>query len=521
MISNKLSNVFTSTLFFLNVKHTKRYSDLFYNEHPHKYNLFGLSKMLFDYGINNGGIKIENKNSDIFDIQTPFIAQLGDVFTCVHDVDSKKVSYVWNGKKMALSPEKFCDSWTGFILLVEKTDNAIEPNYTENRRKELFVQLQLIALLLIASCVFLMGIFFNKLYLQASLMPGILINLTGLYISGLLVQHQLKIHNKYADKICSVFHKSDCNNILYTKEAKFMGLISWSEVGFSYFLSNLIVFIFFPEALPVVALCNVMALPYTVWSIWYQKFKARQWCTLCICIQLIIWLFFITSVVFNYFFLFTISWMSVFTVIATYIVSFILLDTGVAIWEQKGKTGSALQELNSLKANEQIFSLLLQQQAYHKVDRHTSSVLFGNPDARLLVTILTNLYCSPCAGMHKRAENLLESSEDSICIQYIFSAFSEDLTSANKNLIAVYLQKDGKEAKEIYNKWFEGGKKMQDNFFADLEINANDPDVKAEFDKHEEWRNRTQISATPTILINGYQLPENYKIEDLAFITNI
>jgi len=28
-----------------------------------------------------------------------------------------------------------------------------------------------------------------------------------------------------------------------------------------------------------------------------------------------------------------------------------------------------------------------------------------------------------------------------------------------------------------------------------------------------------QLRATPTILVNGYKLPENYKIEDLRYFT--
>jgi hypothetical protein len=35
----------------LGVKHTKEFSNRYFNEHPHKYNLFGISQMLSDYGI--------------------------------------------------------------------------------------------------------------------------------------------------------------------------------------------------------------------------------------------------------------------------------------------------------------------------------------------------------------------------------------------------------------------------------------------------------------------------------------
>ena len=47
----------------------------------------------------------------------------------------------------------------------------------------------------------------------------------------------------------------------------------------------------------------------------------------------------------------------------------------------------------------------------------------------------------------------------------------------------------------------------------------DNPEIEIEFQKHETWRAKTQLRATPTILVNGYQLPENYKIEDLLYFT--
>jgi len=43
--------------------------------------------------------------------------------------------------------------------------------------------------------------------------------------------------------------------------------------------------------------------------------------------------------------------------------------------------------------------------------------------------------------------------------------------------------------------------------------------VEIEFQKHEFWRMKNQIRATPTVLVNGYLLPEIYNIEDLQHFT--
>ena len=44
-------------------------------------------------------------------------------------------------------------------------------------------------------------------------------------------------------------------------------------------------------------------------------------------------------------------------------------------------------------------------------------------------------------------------------------------------------------------------------------------DVIREFDLHKQWKDQSGLNATPTILINGYKLPDNSKIEDIRYFT--
>ena len=48
----------------------------------------------------------------------------------------------------------------------------------------------------------------------------------------------MHIHSLFADKICSLFSKSDCNNVLESNVAKPWGIFGWSEIGLDYFVSN-------------------------------------------------------------------------------------------------------------------------------------------------------------------------------------------------------------------------------------------------------------------------------------------
>jgi len=109
--------------------------------------------------------------------------------------------------------------------------------------------------------------------------------------------------------------------------------------------------------------------------------------------------------------------------------------------------------------------------------------------------------------------------KENVCIQYIFSAFNKDLEYANRYFIAAYLEKGSEAAWQLYSEWFEKGKALKKSFFHGLNLDMTNPAIEVEFQKHESWKAKMQLRATPTILVNGYKLPENYKIEDLRYFT--
>ena len=177
------------------------------------------------------------------------------------------------------------------------------------------------------------------------------------------------------------------------------------------------------------------------------------------------------------------------------------------------------QEINSIKSNEDVFKTLLTQQPCYEVSNSDSQILFGNPDAQLKVSILTNPFCNPCAKMHARVETLLKETKGNACIQYIFSAFNKDLEYANRYFTAIYLEKGNTVAWQLYTDWFANGKALKEAFFENLHFDMTNPAIEEEFQKHQSWKEKTQLRATPTIIVYSYKLPDNYKIEDLRYFT--
>ena len=129
-------NAFTSCLEILKVKHTTDFSNEYFNKHLYKHSLFGISQMLSDYGVKNAGIKIKDKEQDLFNIECPFITQTNGDLIVVYKVEANKVYYIQFDKKISIPVSVFIQIWSGVILLVEATPNSIEPDYEKHKKNE-------------------------------------------------------------------------------------------------------------------------------------------------------------------------------------------------------------------------------------------------------------------------------------------------------------------------------------------------------------------------------------------------
>lgn len=520
-LNNKEKNILSSFLDYLDVKHTKEYTNKLYNEHPHKYNLFGLSRMLSSYNIENAGVKVQNKQAAIKELETPFIAHIGSDFVVVYKITIDRVYYIWNKKDLSITIDEFCEIWSGIILYAESDENSVEPEYKSNYKTQIFKQLQKKGLW--TAIFFVLAIAFIRNNLGKGIEYYLLttVNIAGIYISYLLVLKQIHIHSEYGDKICSLFSQSDCNNILESDAAKLGGVVGWSEIGLGYFIGNIVITAYFPNLIPYMVLINILALPYSFWSIWYQKFKAKQWCPLCLIVQCLLGITFFLNLGFGLIQFPEISISDTLLTILLYLIPILLINTLIPNLGQNKKMEQITQELNSIKTDENVFSAILKKQPFYEVDKSTSSILWGNTGADILVTILTNPHCNPCAKMHKRIEKMLDESSN-LCIQYIFSSFGEELNISNKFLSAIYFEKEIKERRKIYRRWFEEKNLKNEEIFEIYNVNKESDIVRKEFQKHENWKKATGIRpATPTILVNGYKLPDNYKIEDLKYFTTL
>ncbi len=503
----------------IDVRHTHKFASQLYNEHPNKYNMLGLKQMLHRYGVESVGIKQDEK--ELEELVYPCILHVLGDFVIGRGVEDGVVEYLWNGKETKEPAEDFRKRWSGNALLPINSPVAQEPDYKANLMRELTERGKYLFIMLLPLVFVFYGFISNGLWRDIPAMSLSVLNLTGMAISLLLIQKQLFKENKFADRICSMFHQKDCNNVLFSEKAKLLDTFSWSEIGTAYFLVQSLSLVLYPACFPAAAIISWLAMPYGIWSVWYQWRVVKQWCMLCLIVQMLVWTsgilaiwwFFVgeTVLTFDAILLKDIVLISLLMALAV-----ILLHFVTSSMHYREELATTKQKYNAIKADEAVFNAKLQEQEEFVTTKEDSAIIMGAEDAKYKVTVLSNPHCEPCAKMHERISKVLEACKETVSVQYILSAFNDDLLRSNRFLIAAFLQTDYQAAMQIYELWYKEGKNDADAFISRWDFDLNTPEVDSEMERHKQWREKTKLTATPTIIVNNRMLPtDTYQIEDL------
>ncbi len=284
-------SIFTTFLSSLGVPYTEAYSDRQLQRMPFK-SLFGFSRLLTSYGIPNAAFSLPDKKG-LAKIDTPFLAQKGHSFVVVTEVaeeaNGTQFTYVSEGETITEPDNEFLNDCTGVILQAYPDSTSHEPDYSHHHIAEMATVSK--RWLLYASFIILIivGFITSDMWKHLSTILLSAVNLAGLSVTWLLILKSLKVKSTAADSVCGVLQTHGCDHVLEDKASSFFGLFSWSEVGLAYFSVSTLILFLFPETLPQLALINACCLPFTLWSIWYQKFRIKTWCTLCVITQTLLW----------------------------------------------------------------------------------------------------------------------------------------------------------------------------------------------------------------------------------------
>ncbi len=500
-----------STLFdLIGVKYTSQILSAELKNTPYANSMYGVGMLLSKYNIDYKCIRFDQKE-DIKTITLGIIIFKG-AFALVNNITDGSCLLTFENGEKRLSLTELYDGWNGVIMTIHKRDQSGEPEYEKNKREEIASQTKTYGYIALCIIGIFLGCIFNLYRLNVILVGIIMVNAIGMCISYMLLQKQLHIPNKFADKLCSLAKESHCEDVTQSDGATFLGLFKLSEIGATFFLVNFLALIFAPQYATSYSIIAYLVLPFSFWSIWYQKVKAKSWCVLCLMTLALMWIQAGLYLAGKYYAGSESSIPALLCIGVLYGVVVISINRIMALLEKERKASPWKGEFMSLKSQNFVIQAYIGESSHYDVStENCSAIIFGDENAPRTITIFSNPYCSPCAIMHKYIESY---PGENVRIQYVMTYFSADRSIINKYIIAAYQQLGASRTWKLLSEWYGGGKQQGEAFFASLNLDIATENVDKEFTKQQQWSKNDNLYGTPTVMFNGVAIEYPYEVSD-------
>jgi uncharacterized membrane protein/thiol-disulfide isomerase/thioredoxin len=508
--------------------------------HPDYPSLLSISDILHSYSIANLTVKEDRKLSSEYPV--PCIVSVKgkksqkDLFGIVSAIGTDTVtffdpeSYKWVELPMA----DFHAIWSSHIMMVDASEAHIENDYEQKVKQEkqkragkLAGYLAVPALALIA-CLFVVVREGAAAFLPAFFT---LITTGGFLVGALLILYELDQYNPIVQQICSAGRKISCNAVLSSDASKILG-ISWSVIGFTYFTGMLLVLmsggIVSPINLAVLSLLNLLALPYTIFSVYYQWKVVRQWCVLCLSVQAMLVGQFVTALVAGWHKeIFSViphlALDQVFTYLLAFVVPFIFGILIIPAFKDKKESRYSKRRFQKLKHRPEVFNSLLSRQK--QIVQHTDGlgIFLGNPQAKYKILKVCNPYCGYCSKAHPAMEELLSNNPD-VSVQIIFMTNDRENDINNKvvrHFLYISENENEQGLKNALDEWYMPEKKNYEAFISKYPARNDLREQNVRIKAMNQWCINTGVESTPTFFLNGNQLPSAYTVEDLKYFLSV
>ncbi len=490
--------------------------------HPEYPSLKSICDSLNVWGIKNYPMRMDRE--ELHETRSPFIAHINDgneKFAFVPQLNGQSsITYFETpDRSKNIDTNTFFQHYSGIALLIDPDEKVGETGYQEKKQTDWMRGVLPYAgalsffLLLLYSFVSHEGRFdFGLIYLGS-----FFIKTVGLTFSFLLMQKDLNINSRLADVLCGISKKTNCNSILNTEASRVFGWLHWSDLGLIYFMVGLLTLANNPGAgeYSIMNLLSFGALGYVVYSIYYQSVIAKVWCPLCLGVQAVFLVEAILSVVFFSDMVFSvdsfIKYLSI-AVAATFVVA---LSKAYFLDSSK----SQQQKLNylKLKRNPDIFIDLLKKGVRKSFDLKDQTFLIGSKQAPVKVIALLSLNCKPCQRAFNQLKSLVDN--DSVAVYLIFSLYDDRLKSIINNAGQLFQEEKSQEAVQLLNDWYNSNQRAQ------ISAKCESSKPTDRFDSIQQAHNglfsSAQIQGTPTVFVNGYELPKEYEIGDISHFVDI
>jgi uncharacterized membrane protein len=493
-------------------------------DHPDFPGLAALSDVLTDLNVEHLATRLTP--DALAEIPLPALVQLREgndvAFATVRSVTSQTVEWqdTTKGWQRDTRPD-FEKRWTGIALLIEPTEQSGERDYDANRRRELVANSRVP--LMVLGTLFCFGLLLWHVWplLTVPLLGLLGLKTAGAIVSGLLVAYSLDSNNPALKKLCTIGKSGSCQSVLETPAAKLWSDFNWADVGLLYFASGFaaLVGMLLTQQVGIVQWllwANVLALPYTLWSVYYQAVAVRQYCILCLMVQATLWAEFVIGVG---------LWQSgtldanmLWHVIGTFVgvtVLWTFIRQPLSVAQQLYPTHRQLQRVKFSEAYvHDVFTNRPQMQPYLNGQK---VLILGNPDGEHTLTMISHPECNGCRINHLALNTLLQEIHNlRVEIVLIASTVSTDRAG---QVAQVLLGLPDNQVEQGLHRWFVNPHQPLNRWISADNLNSTTIQTRQWLRLNEQWAIiQCGIRYTPISYLNGVQMSSVYSLSDIPLI---
>jgi len=198
---------------------------------------------------------------------------------------------------------------------------------------------------------------------------------------------------------------------------------------------------------------------------------------------------------------------------------FFIVITIVPILKSARDSKTFEKKLLAIKSDFGVFDYFLTKSAPVGQAYDNLGIILGNPSGKNEIIKVCNPYCGPCSALHPKLEHLMNNNPD-LKVRVIFTASSEvdDIKRRPVTLFLALQQEYGDSfTHKALNTWYGMPKKNYESFASNYKVsNAVLHEQNLKIIAMRQWCDSMKIRATPTLFVNGFELPAEYGADDLA-----
>jgi len=405
--------------------------------------------------------------------------------------------------------------WQDIVFLAEKPEDFTNATPKNNPIKTLV--LSVFALLILGIIYWFSGALFSVLIGA--------ISMVGIFLSIEALKTELGIESKVSKNMCNVVANADCSTVINSNKITWLKNFKISDISIWFFSSQLLSILLFSvygaieNYFSLILFVFVLAIPMTLYSIFFQYKIEKKWCPICLGIIVLVYVQLLLLAINNSAFLpsFNLKIVSLF-VLGLSLVAFLVYMIKPLLLNIKNLKEENIKNLR-FKRNYSIFKNNLEKEEQQFFE-HTNLVL-GNSNSSLKISIVTSPLCEYCKEAHEILHKILKNNHKNLSISVRFNysdKFDENTQKLFFRLIEIHQEKGDFAFSDALQNWFEN--KNINQWLSKYGEPTNNEQIKTQLQAISQENVSKSLNFTPNIFINQYKFPNLYERNDLGYFIN-